>query len=558
MSTDPPETPAADEDERARWLERLRSPEIAPYWLSAIIESAEDAIISKTLDSRITSWNRAAEHIFGYTADEVIGKSVTILIPEDHPDEEPSILARLISGERIEHYETVRVRKDGTRIDISLTVSPILGADGTVIGASKVARDITDRKRAEEERERLLESERNARQAAEEASQRAEEATRLRDEFLATLSHELRTPLTAILGWAHMLRTGQLKAQDTGRIYEIIERNARAQAQLVDDLLDVSRIITGKLRLDVRAVEPSAFIESAVESVRPAAEAKGVSLRKTLDQGLVAVTGDLVRLQQVVWNLLTNAVKFTPSGGVVEIKLARAGGQVEISVTDTGVGISPEFLPHVFDRFRQADQRTTRQHGGLGLGLSIVRHLVEQHGGSVRAESGGEGKGSAFTVSLPAAHVNRGDDARQPARTGERSSLPAYACPERLDGVRILIVDDEPDTLEMLKVGLAHCGAEVSGAGSAAEALSALEGSGCDVLISDIGMPDVNGYELIRRVRQLPPECGGRVPAVALTAYARIEDRLHALRSGFHMHVPKPVELAELIAVTASLVSRGE
>jgi len=558
MPTDPTETRAPGEDERERWLERLRSPEVAPYWLSAIIESAEDAVISKTLEGVITTWNKGAERVFGYTAEEAVGQPVTILIPEDHIDEEPAILARIRAGERIEHYETVRVRKDGTRIDISLTVSPIRAADGTIIGASKVARDISPRKRAEAERDRLLESERRARREAEEASHRAEEASRLRDEFLATLSHELRTPLTAILGWAHMLRAGQLNVPDVSRVYETIERNARAQAQLVDDLLDVSRIITGKLQLDVRAVDPTVFIESAVESVRPAADAKGVGICKVIDKGLASVSGDPRRLQQVVWNLLSNAIKFTPAGGRIEIKLGRAGSGVEISVGDTGVGIAPEFLPHVFDRFRQADQRITRQHGGLGLGLSIVRHLVEMHGGTVRAESAGEGKGSTFTVLLPALPVKSESAEPAPARTGERATFSAYACPERLDGLRILVVDDEPDTLEMLRFGLSQCGAQVSAAGSAAEALVALAGGGCDVLISDIGMPGVDGYELIRRVRALPAERGGRVPAVALTAYARIEDRLQALRSGFHMHVPKPVELAELVTVTASLVRRGE
>jgi PAS domain S-box-containing protein len=543
--------------EGARRPGQLPSPEVAPYWLSAVVESADDAIISKTLAGVIASWNRGAERIFGYTPDEVIGKPVTILFPADHVDEEPAILARIRAGERVEHYETVRRRKDGSLVDISLTISPILGADGRVVGASKIARDISPRKRAEAERDRLLESEQRARREAEEASRRAEEASRLRDEFLATVSHELRTPLTVILGWSHMLRTGQLDSSETARVFETIERNAKAQAQLIDDLLDTSRIVTGKLRLDVRELDPAGFVESAVESVRPAADAKGVAVGKVVDQGLISVTGDPVRLQQVVWNLLSNAIKFTPAGGRIEIRLERAGPHVEVSVSDTGDGIAPEFLPHVFDRFRQADQRITRHHGGLGLGLSIVRHLVEMHGGSVRAASGGEGRGSTFTVVLPAAHVKMEGAEYAPARSVGRSALPPYACPERLDGLRILVVDDERDTLEMLKFGLSQCGARVSAVGSAAEALAAMAAGGCDVFISDIGMPEVDGYELIRRVRQLPAEGGGRVPAVALTAYARTEDRLQALRSGFQMHVPKPVELAELIAVTASLVGRG-
>ncbi|HEX8286215.1 MAG TPA: PAS domain S-box protein [Pyrinomonadaceae bacterium] len=677
MSLDPPKTPAHEELTPEEWAERLRGPELSPYWLSAVIDSAGDAIITKTLDGRITSWNRGAERIFGYTADEVVGKPVTILIPEDRPDEEPGILSRLVRGERIEHYETVRVRKDGSRVDISLTVSPVRGPGGEVIGVSKIARDITDRKqaeealrrserelgdffenavvglhwvgpdgtilranraelemlgyeadeyvgrhisefhadadaigdilarlqadevlheyparlrckdgsirhvlidssvkwddgrfghtrcftrditerlRAEQERERLLESERRARHEAEEARREAEDASRVKDEFLATLSHELRTPLTAILGWAYMLRTGQLGGADAAAVYQTIERNARTQAQLVDDLLDVSRIITGKLRLDLSTVDPASFVDSAVESVRPAAEGKGVRLRSEVRAGAARVAGDPVRLQQVVWNLLSNAIKFTPQGGSVEVRLARAGGQVEISVSDTGDGIAPDFLPHVFDRFRQADGRITRQHGGLGLGLSIVRHLVELHGGTARAESEGEGRGATFTVMLPSASA----DAAGSEHASTPEPPPPDGCPERLDGLRVLIVDDEPDTLLMLKIGLSRCGAEVETAGAAAEALAALDAGRFDVIISDIGMPLEDGYDLIRKVRARPAEAGGRTPAVALTAYARVEDRLQALRAGYQMHVPKPVELMELVAVTHSLVRRTD
>ncbi|HEY0174019.1 MAG TPA: PAS domain S-box protein [Pyrinomonadaceae bacterium] len=551
MSLDPPEPAAPEELTPEEWVARLKSPELSPYWLSALVESAEDAIVTKTLDGRITSWNRGAERVFGYTAAEAVGRPVTMLIPEDHLDEEPAILSRIRAGERVEHYETVRVRKDGSLVDISLTVSPIRGADGRVVGASKIARDITDRKLAERELERLLESERRARHEAEGARREAEEASRLKDEFLATVSHELRTPLTAILGWAHMLRTGQLVGPDARGVYETIERNARAQSQLIDDLLDVSRIITGKLRIDVRRVDPVYFIDSAVEAVRPAADGKGVRLHKETEAGTAWVAGDPVRLQQVVWNLLSNAMKFTPRGGSVEVRLARNGANVEISVKDTGAGIAPEFLPHVFERFRQAEGGITRQHGGLGLGLSIVRHLVELHGGGVSAESPGEGQGSTFTVSLPAAPARKGED------VGAASTAPpAYGCPERLDGLRVLIVDDEPDTLMMLKVGLSLCGAEVETASAVAGALAALDAGRFDVLITDIGMPGEDGYDLIREVRSRPADGGGRIPAVALTAYARVEDRLQALRSGFQMHVPKPVELAELVAVTSSLVGR--
>jgi signal transduction histidine kinase/ActR/RegA family two-component response regulator len=410
---------------------------------------------------------------------------------------------------------------------------------------------------------RLFEAVQRARAEAEQSAaekerlyREAQESSRLKDEFLATVSHELRTPLTAILGWAHMLRTGQYDGDSAQSAFETIERNARAQAQLIEDLLDVSRIITGKLRLDVRPVDPNSFIEAAVEALRPAAEAKGVRLQKLVDTGAVSVSGDPVRLQQVVWNLLSNAIKFTPRGGRVQVTLERVNSHVEIAVSDTGSGISPEFLPHVFDRFRQGDQKTTRRHGGLGLGLSIVRHLVEIHGGTVRAESPGEGHGSTFTVLLPVAPVYPSEPSEGRVHPAARETLPAFECPDRLDGLRVLVVDDEPDTREMLRAGLGLCGAQVTAAGSAAEALSEMAKAPPDVLISDIGMPDEDGYELLRKVRALPAGRGGRVPAIALTAYARVEDRMQALRAGYQMHVPKPVELAELAAVVASLARR--
>jgi signal transduction histidine kinase/CheY-like chemotaxis protein len=438
--------------------------------------------------------------------------------------------------------------KDGTeRIGL-------LSAEQIEIGgepcALTVIQDITEQKRAEAERDQVLEREKALRA-------KAEEASRLKDEFLATVSHELRTPLTAILGWAHLLRTGKFEDKQSMRALETIERNAHSQAQLIDDLLDVSRIITGKLRLDVRAVDPNFFIESAIEAVRPAAEAKGIRVQKIMDTGVVSVSGDPVRLQQVIWNLLSNAIKFTPRGGWVQIRLERVNSHIEIAVSDTGAGITPEFLPHVFDRFRQADQQTTRQHGGMGLGLAIVRHLVELHGGNVRAESEGEEKGATFTVLLPVAPVYQNVGVEERVHPAARDTLPSYECPDRIDGLRVLVVDDEPDTRELLKIGLNQCGAKVMLSGSAAEALEAMATAMPDVLVSDIGMPGEDGYELIRRVRELPAESGGRVPAIALTAYARTEDRMQALRAGYQMHVPKPVELAELVAIVASLVQHS-
>jgi PAS domain S-box-containing protein len=715
----------------------LKNPELAPYWLAALIDSADDAIISKTLDGIIMSWNQGAERIFGFTAEEAVGNSITIIIPPDHLDEEPQILARLRAGERIEHFETVRQRKDGTRRDISLTVSPVKGPDGRIIGASKIARDVTEQRQARRELDeaserlrlalaashlgdwswdaqtdlvtfsetaarilgvpsgqqmtwiemrnllnaedrdrarvaietallshtdydieyrvprsgkaeawiaargrgvyapdgtvlgmlgflqdisdskatedtlreqadalrtlhevgqlisaelnlhntvqavtdaateitgarfgsffynvmteeggsymlyalagvpreafahfpmpratdlfgptfrgegvvriaevkqdprygrnspyygmpeghlpitsylavpvvsrsgevlgglffghpepdifterdeivvaglasqaaiamdnaRLYETAKRARAEAERAAgeterlyRQAEESSRLKDEFLATISHELRTPLSAILGWARMLRMGQLSPDNSSKALETIERNARAQAQLVDDLLDVSRIITGKLRMDVQPADPNTFIDAAVEAVRPAAEAKGVRVQKIMDTGPVAIPGDPVRLQQVVWNLLSNAIKFTPRGGRVQISSQRVNSHLEIIVSDTGQGIAADFLPHVFDRFRQADQKTSRQHGGMGLGLAIVRHLVELHGGTVRANSEGEGHGSMFTVMLPITPVYQVDQSGERVHPGARDLLPPVDdCTDRLE-----------------------------------------------------------------------------------------------------------------------------
>ncbi len=392
-----------------------------------------------------------------------------------------------------------------------------------------------------------------------EARQEAEEANRLKDEFLATLSHELRTPLTAILGWAYLLRSGKLGDRSVTDALETIERNARAQSQLIDDLLDISRIITGQIRLDVRQVEPDSFIESAIEALRPAAEAKGVRVQKVIDTGVKAIWGDAARLQQVVWNLLSNAIKFTPRGGSVQVRLERVNSHIEIAVADTGAGIPPKFLPYVFDRFRQADQTTTRHYGGLGLGLAIVRHLIELHGGTVYAESLGEGQGATFTAKLPVRPIYNSGSSSPVERVHPvpREMLSSFGGPERLDGVRVLVVDDETDAREMIRIGLGQCGAEVTTAASVQEALEALKAARPEIMISDIGMPDEDGYELIKRVRALAAEDGGRVPAIALTAYARTEDRLRALRAGYQMHVTKPVDLPELVAVMASLIQRN-
>jgi PAS domain S-box-containing protein len=378
--------------------------------------------------------------------------------------------------------------------------------------------------------------------------QRAEEASRAKDVFLATVSHELRTPLTAILGWARLLRSKRDDGASLERAISIIERNARAQAQLIDDILDVSRIIAGRLRLELRPLDLRTVVEAALDAVRPAAEAKGVALEAESGGEPVTLLGDADRLQQAVWNLLTNAVKFTPPGGRVDLTVAREDGQVSIQVRDTGQGIGPEFLPHVFERFRQADGGSTRRHGGLGLGLAIVRHILELHGGTATVASPGQGQGSTFTLGLPlegAEQLTLAPASRDGTRT------------PRLEGLSVLVVDDEPDAREIISSILVESGATVRVAASAEEAFLALRADRPSVLVSDVGMPGEDGYGLIRRVRALSGSDGGRTPAVALTAYAQIQDRTRALLEGFQLHIAKPVEPAELVAAVANLGGRS-
>jgi signal transduction histidine kinase len=379
-------------------------------------------------------------------------------------------------------------------------------------------------------------------------------ANQAKDEFLATLSHELRTPLTAIFGWAQMLRGGKLDEPTFRRALDSIERNARMQVQLIDDLLDISRIITGKLRLQVRPVELGPVIEAATDAVQPAAEAKGIVLVRQIQPKAGLVSGDPDRLQQVVWNLLSNAIKFTSKGGEVTVSVLRVDSSVEVSVTDTGQGIDADFLPYVFDRFRQADSTTTRRYGGLGLGLSIVRHLVEMHGGTAMAESAGLGRGATFKARFPLVGVRAFEDAGSGGSVGKG---PALVGAPSLSGVEVLVVEDEPETRELLVAVLAQCGAAVKAAASASGAMETLQHWRPDVLISDIGMPGEDGYELIKKIRTREGEADRRIPAVALTAYARAEDRVRALSAGFQFYVPKPVEPTELAAVVASLAGRA-
>ena len=678
--------------------------------LASAIESSDDAIITKNLDSIITSWNPAAERIFGYTEKEAVGKSIRMLIPDDLQGEEDMVLTKIRSGEKVDHYETIRQRKDGRKLSVSLTVSPIRDAGGRIVGASKIARDVTDRVRlqakAEEhatnteklgsigatvastlDRETIVQKVTdtateltraefgaffyNVRDpktgdaymlytlsgAAKEAfsgfphprataifsptfkgeqpvrlddvtkdprygksapyhgmpkghlpvrsylavpvkgvkgdvlgglffghSQvgvfteqhealavglaawgsvalenarlytEAQEANRMKDEFLAVLSHELRTPLNAILGYARLLRGNMLPPDQVERGLETVERNSRWLAQIVDDVLDVSRIVSGKIRLDVQPVELPSIVDNAVATVQPGADAKSVRVQTLLDPRVGPVSGDPDRLQQVVWNLLSNAVKFTPKGGRVQVRLERVNSHIELIVSDTGVGISREFLPMVFERFRQADSGSTRKTGGLGLGLAIVRHLVEMHGGTVTADSAGVDQGATFTVTLPLMIVQpAASTPREHPLTERRNPLQDLV---NLANVRVLAVDDEPDALRLLTDVLQAAGAHVTTATPAAMALEIIASASPHVMVADIGMPGMDGYELIRRVRASADPATRDIPAAALTAFARSEDRTKALQSGFEMHLAKPVDPGELVASVATLVRR--
>ncbi len=703
--------------------------------LVAIVRSSDEAIVGKDLDGIITAWNPAAERLFGFSAQEAVGRSIRMIVPADRQAEEDDVLSRLRRGETIEHMETVRIRKDGTPIDVALTVSPIRGADGRIIGASKIARDIGERIRAEAERTGLLAAEQTARARAESAERRAtllaessaalsasldstttlrtvsqlvvprfadwciidlvardnslervavsaggpdteallselqgyapdwsspqpaaevlrsrktiiipevteetlvstardarhleimrrlrprsaiavpmatrqrvvgaitlvrtspgrpyddpdiamaeelarraalavdnatlyseadqaraqaEDANRAKDEFLAVLSHELRTPMNAVYGWARMLQMGQIDSGMTPRALDAIVRNAHVQLQLIDDLLDVSRIISGKMRLDLRPVDIHRVLDAALDAVRPAADAKGVLLHSLIDPSAGPLNGDPDRLQQVVWNLLMNAVKFTPREGRVQLTLQRVASHVEIVVSDTGAGMRRELLPVIFDRFKQGDSGSTRSQGGLGIGLALVRHLVELHGGSVTAESAGEGQGATFRVKLPlvAALVETKEDRAHPTA---RHALPAYQGPS-LRGLRVLVVDDDPDALDLIATILRRAEAEAMPCSSPPEALAMLRMWKPHVLVSDIEMPGEDGYSLIRKVRQLAGPEGGQIPAVALTAYGRPEDRMRSLSAGYSMHVAKPVDPVELGVIVANLAGRS-
>lgn len=513
----------------------------------AALSSTPDLVYVFDLNHRFVYANEALLAIWGRSWDEAIGKTCLELGYPDwhaalHQREIEQVIATRASVKGVVPFQGTNGRRMYEYVFV-----PVFNATGEVELIAGTNTDVTEQRRLTEEREALLTSERATRAEVERIS-------RMKDEFLATLSHELRTPLNAILGYATLMRTMELTGADLEEAIATIERNARLQAQLIDDLLDMNRIISGKIRLDMQQVDLVDVLDEAVAAVKPSAEARGITLMRIVQPDVGAVRGDPSRLQQVIWNLLTNAIKFTPQGGHVHLSLERGESEVEIAVSDTGQGIETEFLPHVFDRFRQADSSTTRRHGGLGLGLSIVRQLVELHGGSIEVTSPGVGQGATFVVRLPiSSGPEQAADERVATRRPPEPELKSSM--SQLRGVRVLVVDDEPDATALVKRLLERCGAEVERAGSAAEAMKLLSVHCFDIIVSDIGMPGEDGYQFIRRVRSLQNPHRD-VPAVALTAFARVEDRKKAAQAGFQTHLSKPVEAAELVAVVDRLARR--
>jgi hypothetical protein len=523
-----------------------------------LVEGVADyAIFMLDVNGRVATWNIGAQRIKGYSAEEIIGRHFSIFYPEDArdsgwPDYELKVAAE--KGSFVDNGW--RVRKDGTALWANVTITALRDDAGHLVGYAKLTRDLTESKRVEavelagQQRDEILDAERNARMAA-------QRATRVKDEFLATLSHELRTPLSAILGWTQVLLKGgtEIEAAKQRRAIEVIDRNARAQVQLIDDLLDLSRIMTGKIRLDLQQVSLQTIVEAAVDSARPSADAKDIRLKAILDQVQATVNADAARLQQVVWNLLTNAIKFTPKGGKVQVLLQRVNSHLELSVSDTGVGIPASFLPHVFDRFSQRDSSTTRGFGGLGLGLAISKQLVELHGGTIRATSQGEGRGATFLVELPLSIVQLEEESSLRVHPTAETQAAELGPLPRLEGIHAFVVDDEPDAREILEGILRDQGARVTSFDSAEAVLAALKVTKPTVLISDVGMPEMDGYQLMRALRAVEPRVG-RIPALALTAFARAEDRKRSLLAGYQAHLAKPFDIAELILLVADLVGR--
>jgi PAS domain S-box-containing protein len=528
-------------------------------WLRVSLASIGDAVIATDLSGTVNFINPTAEALTGWTMDTAADRpleEVFHIINEDTRARVESPFAAIKREGNVVGLanHTLLVARDGREIPIEDSGAPIKDQSGRTMGVIIVFHDVSERRRAEREREQLLSREQAARSEA-------EAANRLKDEFLATVSHELRTPLNAILGWASLINRRRLDEETMRSAAEVIERNARGQAEIINDILDVSRIITGKLRIEPRPVELAPIVQAAIDTVSPAATAKAINITVALDRAAGVVLGDADRLQQIVWNLVSNAIKFTPRGGRIEVELRGAQSHVEIKVSDNGIGIAPQFLPYVFERFRQADSSTTREHGGLGLGLAIVRHLVEMQGGTVAAESEGEGQGAIFTVRLPltdaqAAPVRPVEDS---LHYDDQAAGPNEAAADAADlrTLRVLVVDDDADTLDVLRVVLSQYGAEVRAVSSSQDALTTLREWKPNVLISDLGMPGEDGFAFIEKVRAFAPEDGGNIPAAALTAYAREEDRLRARSAGYQIHIPKPVDPAKLATLVAALAKRA-
>jgi PAS domain S-box-containing protein len=520
-------------------------------WLETTLESIGDAVIATDVRGHVVFMNPVAERLTGWRSDRARGRACTEvfqIVNEQTRREAENPVTRVLAEGAIVGLanHTLLISTDGTERPIDDSGAPIRNRDGHIVGVVLVFRDVSERRRLEierlavaSERERLLDAERVARSEAERAS-------RVKDDFVAMVSHELRTPLNAILGWTQLMMQERNPAI-LERGLDVVARNTRVQAQLISDLLDVSRIVAGKLRLEIHPVDLDTVVREAVEALQPEAKVKGIEIRTDILEYPGPIAGDPARLQQIVWNLVSNAIKFTPSGGTVVVSIRRQEPNVEIVVQDTGVGIRPDVIDHVFDRFHQADWSITRRFGGLGLGLSIVKHLAELHGGSVHGESAGEGQGSTFRVMLPSSALATVSESRA-----------AFLLPAAMDDVislaamRVMLVEDEPDTREFLTRLLTQHGAVVTAASSAAEAIAQFERERPDILISDIGLPEVDGYDLIQQIRQGAAPRSATVPAIALTAYARAEDRRRALLSGFQRHLAKPIEPSELLTALAS------
>lgn len=533
------ELPARDQTQSRLRISELR--------YRRLFEAARDGIlILDAVTLRITDVNPFMTELLGYSHAEFLGKELWEIGLFSDKEASQKAFKELQRTGYLRYEDLPLQATNGKLRDVEF-VSNVYEEDSDQVIQCNI-RDITDRKRAEKERTLLL-------AAAQSARAEADSANGVKDEFLATLSHELRTPLTSILGWSQLLTDGKLDKQQTARAIETIARNARAQGRLIDELLDISRIMTGKLCLDLRAVKLAPLIQAVVDDVRPAADARSINLEAAFNSDIGPILGDPHRLQQIVWNLLANAIKFTPKGGDVRVRLERNDSHALITVNDSGQGIATELLPHVFERFRQADSSNTRSNGGLGLGLSIVRQLVELHRGTVTAESSGENAGTTFRVMLPLPSLHEVPNAAE--KTGPRNERNSPTTGQHsLSGLRVLVVDDEWDTRELVAAVLTTCGAEVVSVGSATEALDQMERQRFDLLISDIGMPEMNGYDLISRIRQLGEEHGGGTPAMALTAYAGIDDRKRVLAAGYEMHIPKPFVAAELISAAIFLSER--